>query len=183
MDLEQSGELDEIGLDRRLHVRILQLASKRASVMACGAMHLAERSRRRRLVLERGEFRFPIGAKLCRHAPPHERPAHGRGVALKLAELCCIFGRQRFGDRGEELRHLHDRALQPAKRGGERRGVPVALGIEAEEPPCHDPGRDRADIGADPAIAERAGAEAVLLQVGRAVVHRDLTRNVHSPNI
>jgi hypothetical protein len=34
MDLEESGELDEVGFDRRLHVRILQLASKRASVMA-----------------------------------------------------------------------------------------------------------------------------------------------------
>src|SRR5262245_50644850 len=91
-------------------------------------------------------------------------------MALKLTELRGIFGRQRFGDRGEELRHLHDRALQAAERGGKRRGVPVAFGIEAEEPPCHDPGRDRADVGADPPIADRAGAKPVLLLVG--LVHR-----------
>ena len=45
-------ELGEVGLDRRLHVRILQLGGERAAVVARRAMHLAERGRRRRLMRE-----------------------------------------------------------------------------------------------------------------------------------
>ena len=120
---------------------------------------------------EARELSLPIGPKLRRHAPPHERPAHRRGLALKLTELGGIFGGERLGDGGEELRHFHDRALEAAKGRGKRGGIPLALRVEPEEPSCGDTGRHPADIGADPAIAERAGAESVLLLVGSAIVH------------
>ena len=51
-DCEQPFELTQIRFHRRLHVRILQLAGQRGAVMRDGAMHLSERRRRRRLVLE-----------------------------------------------------------------------------------------------------------------------------------
>ena len=86
--------------------------------MGARPMHLAERGRGRRLVLEACEAALPVGPKLRRHAPAHERPAHRRRLALKLTKLGGIFGRQRLGNGGEELRHLHDRAFEPAKRRG-----------------------------------------------------------------
>ncbi len=51
-DRKQHAELVEVGFDRRLHVRILQLAGKLLAVERCGAVHLAERGRRGRMVLE-----------------------------------------------------------------------------------------------------------------------------------
>ena len=112
MDREEDGELRQVGFDRRLHVGILQLGGKRAAVMRARAMHLPERGRRRRLMLEAREFRLPVRPELRRHAPSHERPAHRRRLALQLAELGGIFRRQRLGDGGEQLRHLHDRTFQ-----------------------------------------------------------------------
>ena len=47
-----SCELAKIGLDRRLHVGILQLAGKLRAVVGAGAMHLAERSGGGGMVLE-----------------------------------------------------------------------------------------------------------------------------------
>ncbi len=167
---EQHRELGEVGFDRRLHVRILQLGGERAPVMARRAMHLAERGGRRRLMREPRELCLPVGPKLRRHAPPDERPAHRRRLTLKLTELGGIFSRQRLGDGGEQLRHLHDRALQPAQRGSERGCVAVALSREPEQSSSGDARGHAADIGADFAVAERAGAEAILLLVG-AIIH------------
>ena len=45
------------------------------------------------------------------------------------------------------------------------------LGLEPEQAPSGDARRHTADIGADLAVAQRAGAEPVLLLIGRAVVH------------
>ncbi len=134
-------------------------------------MHLAERGGRRGLMAEARELRLPVGTEFRRHAPPHEGPAHGRGLALQLTELGDIFRRQRLGDGGEQLRHLHDRPLQAAERGGQRRGILVAGGIEPKQPPPGDARGDAADIGADGRIAGGAGGEPVLFAVGRAVGH------------
>ena len=156
MDREQDGELGEVGLDGRLHVRILQLGGKRAAFMCAGAVHLAKRGRRRGLMLEACKFRFPIGSEFRRHAPPHEGPADWRRLTLELAELGGIFRRQRLWDGGEQLRHLHDWAFQPAECRGKRRGILFALGLEPEQAPSGDARRDAADIRADFAVAQRA---------------------------
>ena len=116
-------------------------------------------------MLEARELRFPVGAKFSRHAPPHEGPAHGRGLALELAKLGGIFGRERLGDGGEQLRHLHDRAFKPAERRGQRSGILVALGIEPEQPAARDARSDTSDIRADRGIAHGARGEPVLLFV------------------
>ena len=44
MNCENQLQLPQIGLDRRLHVRILQLARKFGAVLGARAMHLPERS-------------------------------------------------------------------------------------------------------------------------------------------
>ncbi len=171
VDGEEDAKLDEIGLHGRLHVGILQLGGKRPPIMALGAMHLAERGRGRGFMREACELGFPLWPKLRRHAAPHEGPAHGRRLALQLTELCGIFGRQRLGDGGKQLRHLHDWALQPAKGGGERGRILVAFGVAPEQAPAGDARRHPADIGADGGIAHGARGEPVLLLVGWAVVH------------
>ncbi len=132
MQREQNAKLGEIRLHRRLHVRVLQLHREPPPVMGCRPMHLAERGGGRGLVLELGELGLPLRPQLRRHAPPHEGPAHGRGLALQLAKLRGVFRRQRLGDGGEQLRHLHDRPLEAAERRGQRRGILVPLRIEPE---------------------------------------------------
>ena len=78
-----------------------------------------------------------------------------------------VFRRQRVRDGGEELRHLHDRALEAAERLRQRRRIRGALPFEAEQPGTGDPRRDPADIRPDPRIAGGAGGEAVRFAVCR----------------
>ena len=52
------SQLPQVGFDRRLHVGILQLAGELRAVERARAMHLAERSGRRRMMLEALEFAF-----------------------------------------------------------------------------------------------------------------------------
>jgi hypothetical protein len=81
------------------------------------AMHLAERGRRRRLMLELLELGLPVGAQFRRHAAFHERPAHRRRIGLELLQFLDIFLGQRVRDGGHDLGHLHQRPFQPAERG------------------------------------------------------------------
>jgi hypothetical protein len=172
MDRKQDAELDQVRLNSRLHVGILQLGGEDSSAMALGPMHLTERGGSRGLVLEACELLLPILAEFRRHAPPHEGPAHWRGVALELPELCGILGGKCFGDGGEKLRHLHDRpSFQTSQRGCKRSGIPIPLGVESKQATPGDAGRDAADIGADPAVAQGTSGEPVLFLVGWAVVH------------
>ncbi len=108
---EDHAELAEIRFDRRLHVRILQLAGNRGAVRRGRAMHLPERSGGRRLVLEGLEALLPVRPELRTHAAADEGPAHRRRRRLQLLQLEGVFGRQHVGDGGGELRHLHDRAF------------------------------------------------------------------------
>jgi hypothetical protein len=64
------------------------------------------------------------------------------------------------------LRHLHDRALQPAERRGQLRRVPGAVELKPEEPRAGKPRGDAAHIGADAGVAGGAGGETVFLGVG-----------------
>ena len=133
--------------------------------MGARPMHLTERGGGRSLVLEAREAALPVGPKLSRHAPAHERPSHGRRLALKLGELGGIFGGERLGNGGEELRHLHDRAFEPAKRRGKSCGLAVAIRIEPKQPRACDAGSHASDIGADASIALHAGGQAIAFLV------------------
>ena len=64
MDGEDQLQLPQIGLDRRLHVGILQLAGKLGAVVGAGAMHLPERGGGGGMMLEAREFLLPVGAEL-----------------------------------------------------------------------------------------------------------------------
>ena len=116
-------------------------------------------------MLEFGEFRLPVGAKFRPHAPLHERPAHRRRLALQLGEFGDIFLRQRIGNGGEKLRHLHDRALQPAERRRKLGGILGAVEIEAEKTSAGDACRHSADVGSHARIAPRARRKAVCLGI------------------
>ena len=56
------------------------------------------------------------GAQLGLHPPPDEGRAHGRRIGLELLQFGGVFGRQQIRHGGQQLRHLHDRALQAAQR-------------------------------------------------------------------
>ncbi len=115
-DSEQHLQLHQVGLDRGLHVRILQLAGKLLPVVRKGTMHLAERSRRRRLMLEAFELFLPAGAQFRHHPALDEGPPHRRGFALQLLQFGGVFGRQQVRNGRHELRDLHQRTFQPAER-------------------------------------------------------------------
>ena len=168
-DREQEFELLEVRLDRRLHVGVLQLAGERAAVERFGAMHLAERGGSGRLMLEVCELLLPVGAELRLHAALDEGPAHRRRLALQLGELLDVFRRQRLGDGGEELRHLHDRAL--SARRAPRRAPAAFLARSSSIPKKRAPAMprgDAADIGADAGVAARRGRRSGLLRVVRS---------------
>ena len=166
MNRKQHIELFQIRFDSGLHVGILQLHRQGSPVMGARPMHLAERGGGRSLALEACEAALPLGPKLRRHAPAHERPSHRRRLALKLTKLGGIFGGQRLGNGGEELRHFHDRAFEPAKCRGKRRRLAVAVWIEPKQPRACDAGSHAADIGADAPIALHAGGQAIAFSIG-----------------
>ena len=140
--------------------------------MRRGAMHLAERGGRRRLVLEARRTCF------CQSAPSSaimRRLTNGQpigGASLcSLASSSAYSGGSSVGDGRHQLGDLHDRALQPAERRGQLGGVAGAVALAAEQPRAGDARRHAADIGADPGIARGAGGEAVRSSVvGRAMV-------------
>ena len=167
-DRHQQLELIEIGFDRRLHVGILQLASKPRSIKRRRTMDLAERSSRCRVMLETFELVFPAGAEFGLHSALDESPPHRRRLALQLHQLAGVFGRQRVGNGGQQLRHLHDRTLEPAERGRQRQGIAGAATLRADQALARDARRYAADLGADAGIAPRAGGEAVFFAVGRS---------------
>ena len=164
-DGKQPFELLQVGLDRRLHVRILKLAGERLPAQGAGAMHLAQRSGRGGAVLEVLEFLFPIGAEFRVHAALDEGPAHGRGFALQLLQFGGVFRRQQIRDGRHELGDLHQRPFETAERGGERRRLPSAIRTGAEKPGAGKARRHAAHSRANPRIARGAGGEAVLFAV------------------
>ena len=95
-------------------------------------MHLTETGGGGGFVSETGELRLPVGAEFACHATAHEIPAHRRGVGLKVREFRGVFGGKRIGHGGQELRHLHQRALQAAQDGAQILGMRGAVGLDAE---------------------------------------------------
>ena len=132
VDGEDQLELADVRRDRRCHVRVLQLAGERRAVMSRGAVHLAEGRRGRRVRLEFGEGRTPVGAELGRHAALDEAPAHRGRLRLQRAERLGVLVRQPAGDRRQQLRDLHQRSLEAAQRALELGGV--ALPVSRQGP-------------------------------------------------
>ena len=150
---EHGLELVKVGLDGRRHVGVLQLRRQQTAVVRHRLVHLAERGRRRGLRVEALKARHPVGAQLDGHAPLGEGGAHGRRRRLQLRQLARVLGRQRLGDGGQELRHLHQRALEAAESGGEVGRGAGSVVLAPEQALAGDARRDRADVGADAHVA------------------------------
>jgi hypothetical protein len=162
---EDDAELAEVGLDRGLHVGILQLAGELRAVMGHRPVHLAERGGCGRRAVEAPEARLPVRSELRDHPAPDEGRPHRRRLGLELLHLHCIVGRQQVGDGREHLRDLHQRALQPAEGGGEVGGVARIAEAAPEKPRARDPRRRPADASAHARIARQAAGEAVLFGI------------------
>jgi len=167
-DRENQLELVDVGFQRRGHVGILQLAGGVPAVGQGRAMNLTERSGKRGLLVEAAELALPIWPQLARHAPAHEGPAHGRCVGLELGELAGIFRRQRVGNRGQKLRRLHQRPLQPAQRTLEVGRVLAAIERQTKIALARQLGGQAADGSTDASIAAEPSAETVAFVVCHA---------------
>ena len=88
-----------------------------------------------------------------------------------------VFRRQRIGNGGEQLRHLHDRALQPAERRGKFERVAGAIERHAEKARAGKARGDAAHLRADAGVAPGAGGEAIAFAVvwGHRRAHRALS--------
>src|SRR5262249_13538528 len=114
-------------------------------------------------------FLLPVDAQLRGHAALDEGPTHGGRLALQLDEFGSVFRRQRIGDGGHELGHLHDRALEPAERRRELNCIPAAIERDAEQPRPSNARSNPAHIGADARIAGSAGGETIGFAVGHGL--------------
>ena len=165
-DREQQLQLTEVGLDRRLHVGILQLAGK----LRCRRAPCHDEPGRAKQPPPGDARILKISSASRRRARPHapldESPAHRRRLTLQLHQLVGVFRRQRIGNGGEQLRHLHDRALEPAERRGKFERIGGAVERHAKEPRACEARGDAAKLRADAGIAPGAGREAVLFAVG-----------------
>ena len=166
VEREEEFQLLQIGFDRRAHIGILQLAGERGAVLGDGAMHLAQRGGARRFVLEALEALLPILAELARHAALDERPAHRRRVRLQRGELARVFLRQRVGDGGEKLRHLHQRTFDAAERARQLGRMFRPVDLDAEIALAGEARGKAAHRGRDPRIAPDAAREAVVVGHG-----------------
>ena len=115
-DRQQPLQLLQIGFDRGLHVGILQLAGQQRAIERAGAVHLAERCGRGRMMLKACKPFCPVGAELGHHAALDEGPAHGRRFALQLLQLGGVFRRQQIGNGRHQLGDFHQRPLKPPQR-------------------------------------------------------------------
>ncbi|WP_255542701.1 hypothetical protein [Azospirillum sp. INR13] len=114
-------------------------------------------------VLETLEARLPAWTKFARHPPLDEGPAHRRRVGLKLRQFLGVFLRQGVGDGGQDLRHLHQRPLQPAECGPQFRGVAFALHADSQHALARQARGQPANGGADPRISRDPSAPCVLI--------------------
>ena len=166
---EHNFELPQIGFDDRCHVWILQFARKRGAILGGRPVNLAERSRRRRMGFERGEQRLPIRPELRPHPPLDKRRAHRRRIALQLLQFLGIVLRQKTRDARHHLGGLHHRPLEAAERLRQGRRMAAQGTAATEKAGAGNPGRDPADIGADPGIARRARGKSIGFLVFHAV--------------
>ena len=147
----------------------MQLHRQLPPIETDSLVNLPKRGRRNRLARKTLDLALPVGAKFCNHAAAREQPSHGRRIRLKAGQLVGIFRRQGVGDGGQDLRHLHDRALQPAKCVAKIGGMFGPVDLEPEIPlaghargkPGHRRRHPRiaADAATDAAIVVRCHQE------------------------
>ena len=127
----------EVGPDRRVDARVLDLHRDLAPVVQHAAVHLADRGGRERLGLDPLEQLLVGLVVLLLEHLAHLLPRHrGRRGAqrrqLLLVQLAVLVGQVVGVDERRELAHLHRRALHRAERvdeplGGRERGLVHAL--------------------------------------------------------
>ena len=156
---EQEVEVREVGLHRRGHVGILQLAGERVAGKALCPMHLAERRGGRGLEVEFGEALPPVRPELGLHAAAHEGRAHRRRLRLQLRQFGGEIRRDGVRNRRQHLRDLHQWALHRAQGGRER--LRVHFAPAAPEPVDADPRGERAGVDAEARVARRPRAQAI----------------------
>ena len=183
VDGEHQLELLEVRFDRRGHVRVLQLAGQPSAVVGGRPVDLSQRGGGGGLVLERGEPLLPVRTQLGGHPPLDEGPAHRWRVGLELRQLRRVLLGQQIGYGGENLRHLHQRPLEPAQRRREFGGVLGTIDRETEEPPTGIPRGQSPDRGANPGVAADPAAQGILIAPipGRRLVvvgHGYATRSI-----
>ena len=156
-------QLAQIGFDRGGHVGILQFAGERCAVESGRPMHLTKRGGARRGSLEIAKPPLPIAPELPLHPPADKRPPHRRRIGLQLDQLADIFLWQRVGDRGEQLRHFHQRAFDPAECGLQIGSMAASVDRNAEIALAGQPRRKPAHRGRDLRIAPHSPGKAVVV--------------------
>ncbi len=164
-DGQDRAQLRQVALHRALHVGILQLHGQGPAVERGGPVNLAKGGGGGGGEVEAAEPGLPVGAQFRRHPPAHEGAGHGRGVGLQLGQFGGELRRQQVGDGGEHLRHLHQRALEPAKRLLQRLGVAGADIAAGEEGVGAESGRRAAQPRPHPGEAGHPAAEPITFRV------------------
>jgi hypothetical protein len=145
IDRHRDLELPQVGFDRAGHVRVLQLARHHRAVRQRRLVHLAKACRGGSRLAEGGKVAVPVWTQFAAHAPAHECGPHRRCVGLKLREFGRVLIRQGVRNGREELRHLHQRALEPAEDCPEVLGMGRAVGLDAEHTLARIARRDAPD--------------------------------------
>jgi hypothetical protein len=163
-EAEDHAGVREVGAQRRVDARVLDLDRDPAAVVQDRPVDLADRSRRESVLLDRLEHvRARLVVLLVHHLanllPRHRRGRRAELPELLLIELAVLVRQVVRVDEGGELAHLHGGALQRAERvdhalGGVQRELlhVLSLAIAAS----HQARR----LGAGEARALRAGAQA-----------------------
>ncbi len=184
MDGKQQIELFQIRLHGRFHIRVLQLAGEATAIKRGGAMHLSQRGGCRRFFFETAKAVCPVATQFGGHAALHEGPAHGGRFGLQLAKLFGVFRWHGLGNGRDQLRDLHQRALETAERGGQCRGIaPVAVGGAPHEEAAGNARGDTADIRADAGIARGTRGKAVLFSIGHRKPFSEGLRHRYGPEM
>ena len=86
----------------------------------------------RSIPLERLEPLTPIGPEFGSHPPTHKGPSHRGCIRLQLFKLRDVFVRQGIRDGRHQLRHLHQRAFEPAEGRCQLTRMLLLVEIETE---------------------------------------------------
>ena len=168
-------ELLQIRCHGRRHIGILQFHRKIMASQRPRLVHLTERCRCRRRMLEPLELGLPARAKFGPHTALDESPAHGRRFGLKLLKFGSVLGRHSIGNGGNELRHLHQRTFETAQSLRQRFGIRRVDFRSAEQsPPRHGRG-NTAHRCTDTGIPAQAASEAVTFGIVAGVGHENLS--------
>ncbi len=145
--LQRRGEVVDVASDRARHARVLDLQRQFSAIRRAGAMHLSDRGRRDRLVVELLEPCFPALAVFASEHAAQLRDRHRRRLRAQHGERLRELRRQQVGAlQRHHLAQLHRpaaQARQPLREaarvlGGEEgaRGFAPATGE-----PAHTLGR------------------------------------------